>query len=219
MPLSAGSPRWSPDGTWIAFDSLERGGWDVFVIRPDGTGLRKMTWHEGSDLRPSWSSDGNWLYFGSDRSGTMEIWKMPFAGGRAVQITFQGGYDAVESPDGKRIFYTRRGVPGLWTRPVDGGAHEEEKLLIKELEWQNSRNWTVRKDGIYFLACGAGGRRDRPCFLRRYRFDTGALESVLNLGELRLNDSGCSISPDGAWLYYVQRAETETDIAMVEGWR
>lgn len=218
MPVFAGSPRWSPDGAWIAFDSLERGGWDVFVIRSDGTGLRRVTSHDGSDLRPSWSWDGKWLYFGSDRSGTMEIWKTPVAGGPAIQITFQGGYDAVESPDGKRIFYTRRGVPGLWTRPVDGGAGAEEKLLLKELEWQNSRNWTVRKDGVYFLACSGVGRPERVCSLKRYRFDTDALETVLPLGDVRLNDSGCSISSDGAMLFYVQRAETETDIVMVEGW-
>lgn len=219
MPVSAGSPRWSPDGAWIAFDSLERGGWDVFVIRPDGTELRKVTAHEGSDLRPSWSSDGKWLYFGSDRSGTMQIWKTPVFGGQAAQITFQGGYDALESPDGKRIFYTRRGVPGLWTKRVGGGALEEERLLLKELEWQNSRNWSVRKDGVYFLACGDAPPPERQCSLKRYRFDTGVVETVNRLQEVRLNDSGCSISPDGGSLFYAQRSETETDIVMVEGWR
>lgn len=149
----------------------------------------------------------------------MEIWKTPITGDRAVQITYQGGYDAVESPDGKRIFYTRRGVPGLWTRPLEGGASAEEKLLLEDLEWQNSRNWTVRKDGIYFLACGGAGAPERFCSLKRYRFDTGALETLLVLGDVRLNDSGCSLSPDGGLLFYVQRDETETDLVMVEGWR
>lgn len=217
VPTFAGSPRWSPDGAWIAFDSLDPGGWDVYLVRSDGAELRRVTSHEGSDVRPSWSRDGRWLYFGSDRGGTMEIWKSPLSGERAVQITFQGGYDAVESPDGKRIFYTRRGVPGLWTTSVDG-KRGEERLLLKELEWQNSRNWTVRKDGVYFFAC-EGSPHERECCLKRYRFDTGSVETVASLGSVRLNNSGCSISPDGEALYFVQRAESETDIVMVEGWR
>lgn len=219
MPAPSGSPRWSPDGAWIAFDSLERGGWDVFVIRSDGTELRKVTAHEGSDLRPSWASDGKWIYSGSDRSGSMQIWRTPAFGGPAVQITFQGGYDALESPDGEWIFYTRRGVSGLWTRRVDGGAMNDERLLLKELEWQNSRNWSVGKDGIYFLACGDARPPGHECSLKRYRFDTGLVETVRRLQDVRLNNSGCSISRDGRSLVYVQRSETETDLVMVEGWR
>jgi Tol biopolymer transport system component len=38
----AGSPEWSPDGRWIAFlDGANEA--DVWIVRPDGTGLRQLT--------------------------------------------------------------------------------------------------------------------------------------------------------------------------------
>jgi Tol biopolymer transport system component len=36
------SPEWSPDGEWIAFTDGENQA-DVWVVRPDGTGLRQLT--------------------------------------------------------------------------------------------------------------------------------------------------------------------------------
>ena len=67
--FSDGAPAWSPDGTLIAFVRDEanngRGGGDItklFVIRPNATGLRKLT--DGSDDRaPSWSPDGSTVAF------------------------------------------------------------------------------------------------------------------------------------------------------------
>jgi Tol biopolymer transport system component len=36
-------PSWSPDGRWIAFDRATELGSDLYLIRPDGTGLRRLT--------------------------------------------------------------------------------------------------------------------------------------------------------------------------------
>jgi len=39
---SAGLPIWSPDGNWIAFRSDCGGAWVIWIMRSDGTNLRKM---------------------------------------------------------------------------------------------------------------------------------------------------------------------------------
>jgi len=40
---SDGLPVWSPDGRWIAFRSDRDGTWAIYVVRPDGSGLRRVT--------------------------------------------------------------------------------------------------------------------------------------------------------------------------------
>jgi Tol biopolymer transport system component len=47
-------PAWSPDGSLIAFNRsrLEGGGFDVWLVRPDGSGLRRLTDHGG--FNPAW---------------------------------------------------------------------------------------------------------------------------------------------------------------------
>ena len=69
-------PRWSPDGAWIVFTSDrdaepgdQPGMWEhlqstgVYLVRPDGTGLRRLTGLGGVAGSPSWSADGRRVLF------------------------------------------------------------------------------------------------------------------------------------------------------------
>ena len=62
-------PVWSPRGDVIAFTSWRNGDFDIYTIRPDGTGLKRLTTTPGNDAHSSWSPDGEYLMFSSSRLG------------------------------------------------------------------------------------------------------------------------------------------------------
>ena len=52
-----GGPAWSPDGHWLAFESDDtRGHADLYLIHPDGTGLRRLTKTKASEGSPAWAA-------------------------------------------------------------------------------------------------------------------------------------------------------------------
>ena len=73
-------PQVSPDGTRIVFGlrktdlEANRGRSDLWLIAPDGSGLRQLTSHEASDGNARWSVDGQTIFFLSSRSGSSQVW-------------------------------------------------------------------------------------------------------------------------------------------------
>ena len=63
-------PVWSPDGTYIAFQSTREDPGqhlDIYVMRADGTEIRRLTDDPAHDRQPSWSPDGEHIIFESNR--------------------------------------------------------------------------------------------------------------------------------------------------------
>jgi TolB protein len=62
-------PFWSPRGDLIMFVRQVDGDYEIFTIRPDGTGLKRLTFSKGNDAHMAWSPDGEWIAFASTRKG------------------------------------------------------------------------------------------------------------------------------------------------------
>jgi Tol biopolymer transport system component len=60
-PQISEESTWSPDSQLIAFDSNRAGGpTKIFLMKPDGTGVRQLTSGPGADETPAWScADGS----------------------------------------------------------------------------------------------------------------------------------------------------------------
>jgi Tol biopolymer transport system component/aminoglycoside phosphotransferase (APT) family kinase protein len=97
----------SADG-WMLFRTLITPE-DLYVMRTDGTGLRKLTDDRAKDRGPVWSPDGQMVAFYSNRSGQYEIWTVRRDGSDLRQRTRFGSrlvYFPVWSPDGRSMVAT-----------------------------------------------------------------------------------------------------------------
>ncbi len=62
-------PGWSPKGDLIAFTSKREANYDIYTIRPDGSGSQRLTTNHANDAHSSWSPDGKWIAFASGIGG------------------------------------------------------------------------------------------------------------------------------------------------------
>lgn len=62
-------PLWSPRGDLIMFSRQAEGDYEIYTIKPDGTGLRRLTHSRGNDAHMAWSPDGEHIVFASTRMG------------------------------------------------------------------------------------------------------------------------------------------------------
>ena len=142
-------PAWSPDGNWIAFASVRDAlYWEIYVIRPDGSELRRLTWWEdASDWEPAWSPDSTRLAFSSKRDGNWEIYIMDLAGENLVRLTEHAADDTrpAWSPDGGRIAFesTREGYTDIYLVPVVGGIPQN----LTDASWATDLGPTWSPDG------------------------------------------------------------------------
>ena len=107
---SNSAPAWSPDGKTLAVSLSREGGSQIFLIQPDGSGVRRLTSSAAIDTEPRFSPDGQSIYFTSDRGGSPQIYRMPATGGEPQRVTFEGSYNVSPrlSPDGKTLAYIAR---------------------------------------------------------------------------------------------------------------
>lgn len=178
-------PRFSPDGTRIAFVSDRGGGDNIWLMKRDGSDKRQLSKEEFRLLnQPSWSPDGQFIvakkHFTTGRSlGTGEVWMYHISGGAGVPLVKKPNErhqkelgEPTFAPDGKGVYYTRNVTPG----PIFEYAQDSNTDLF------HIERYDLNNGEVTTVASGAGGAV-RP-----------------------------SPSPDGKKLAYVRREGTQSKL-------
>jgi len=104
------SPRFSPDGRWIAFESDESGDPEIYIALTDGGGQKRRI-SPGGGRRPRWRADGKELYYVASDGYVMSVGVTPgpaVSAGPPVPLfrvdSELQNYDV--SPDGSRFLIT-----------------------------------------------------------------------------------------------------------------
>ncbi len=87
---------------WKLYDTF-----DIFIAKPDGSELRRVTDTYGYDAEATVSPTGDKIIFTSMRDGDPELYTMNLDGTNQKRLTFEKGYDggAFFSQDGKKIVF------------------------------------------------------------------------------------------------------------------
>jgi tricorn protease len=129
------SPRFSPDGTRLAFVA-NRG--DLVVADADGRNRRTLVEHwDPPDFR--WSPDGRWLAYSiEDMNANAEVWIVSADGGSPYNVSRHPDYDVAPrfSPDGRRLVWLSRrhadtfDVWGVWLARADDERSPNDWLKL-----------------------------------------------------------------------------------------
>jgi|GEM_PF-1468932 len=146
-------PEISPNGMWVAARVQDPQS-DLVVLRPDGSGLVRLTNDGYADRVPRWSPDGHWIVFQSNRGGKLAYWVVRPDGGGLRELPADGTVHTAWTPDGALVAFPRDGKP--YTLEPAGRAVSPAALAVPgllPLAWSHDARYVAG-----WLASGEPGR-------------------------------------------------------------
>ncbi|MGM0581553.1 MAG: amidohydrolase family protein [Bacteroidota bacterium] len=201
----------SPDGKTIIFDMMG----DLYTIPISGGKATKITEGMPYDVHPRFSPDGKSIVFISDKSGSDNIWTMDLESEEMKQITKddnQNYFSADWTPDGEYIVGAkgRRNIK-LHIYHKEGGSGAQ---LIDKPENLKTTDPAISPDGklVYFSKRNSAWNYNAqfPQYqIGTYDMEDGDMATITSRYGSAFTPT---LSPDGKWLVYGTRFETETGL-------
>jgi len=192
-PSVEADPRFSPDGSSIAFTGTVAGNTDVYVVATAGGEPKRLTFHPGIDRVRGWTPDGRRVVFASGRSSAPvaydRLWTIALGGGLPEPLPMPRAFSGTHAPDGRRLAYEEVSTAFLLTaqnqtsqwRHYRGGRTHPIRLMnladysVEKLPWTDSNDTDPMWVGstVYFLS-----DRNRTVNLFSYAVDTKAVQQL-----------------------------------------
>jgi len=205
-PMSVDIPRWSPDGTQIAFVDSEPGRpLKVFVVSAQGGTPQELLRESRNQVDPVWSGDGKQIAFG--RIGVVGSTEK-----LAIQVVDISTHQVSVIPGSENLFSPRWSPDG---RHVAALPVDSKKLTLFDFKTGKWSDWINEPEAIGFPAWSRDGNyvyydtlsTDHPTF-RRVKVGQTRSELVLDLKNLRrygvasgLVGAWSGLAPDGSALF------------------
>lgn len=173
-PIQVKGPRWSPDGTRLAFTDVEPGKvWKIKVISANGGAPEEALPEDPSaEIDPSWSPDGSSIVFGRSR----------FGGTNGIQRADLKTHLILTLPNSEGFFGPRLSPDGHYVAAFPADA---TKLMLYDFQRKGWRkvasgifqfsNWSRDSKNVYMLDKSAGNQ------IVRFSVIEGDLKHLLNV--------------------------------------
>ncbi len=204
----------SPDGQTIVFDLLG----DLYTLPIEGGKATRITKGMAFDAQPRFSPDGETLVFVSDRSGGDNVWTMRLDFTDTTRVT-QGNTSLYVSPewmpDGEHIVVSRSSsLFGAAKLQMQHVRRRSPIPVIRQPDNLKTLGAAVSPDGRYIWYAGRTGDWQYNAIFPQYQLYRYDRETGSSTRFTSRYGSGFrpAISPDGEWLVYGTRENTETGL-------
>ncbi|UCC71981.1 MAG: S9 family peptidase [Gemmatimonadota bacterium] len=240
------SPRWSPDGRFIAF-LAERGddeGDQIYLLDVAGGEAYSLTEHATEVVDITWSPDGGWVYFRASDEKSEEqkareekendvyafdedyrhrhLWRISVESGEEERVT-EGEYSVLSyefSRDGEMIAY-RRGPSPLYD------DSDESEVWVVEVDGEANRQLTdnsvpefdeqLSPDGEWVLFSSPANAEFEFYYNdKMFLVPSGGGDPTLLLPDLPYEVNGATWSGNGRYIYFMANTGVRRDLFRLE---